>query len=139
MNNPSGCLRVLTQALMGFARRGDVEGLCAYLLSDAFMAAFNGLDPQRRRSAMRSYATAEALCEAKAPHPLVKPKPIDVKRAQKVSWDDPVMLAKLADAYEVAGGNHEKAARILGVSPGAARLAMKRYLDTPVKSAPDNP
>jgi hypothetical protein len=129
MNNPGGCLRVLTAAFMGFARGGDVDGLRAYLRSDAFMAAFNGLDPQRRRSAMRSYATAEALCEAKAPHRLVQPKPIHAKRAQKTSWGDPMMRAKLADAYLRSGGDNEKAARILGVTVGSARLAKKRYLD----------
>jgi hypothetical protein len=105
-----------------------VDGLRAYLRSDAFMAAFNGLDPQRRRSAMRSYATAEALCEAKAPHRLVKPKPIDAKRSQKVDWGDPVMRAKLGNAYDRAGGDDEKAARILGVTVGLARLAKRRHL-----------
>jgi hypothetical protein len=39
------------------------------------------------------------------------------------------MRAKLADAYAVAGGDDEKAARILGVSLGSARLARKRHLD----------
>jgi hypothetical protein len=53
---------------MGFARRGDVEGLRAYLCSDAF----NGLDPQHRRAAMRSYAS----------------------RVRKTSWGDPIMRAK---------------------------------------------
>jgi hypothetical protein len=78
---------------------------------------------------MRAHATAEAMCEARAPHPLVKPKPIHAKRAQKASWGDPVMLAKLANAYARAGGDDEKAARILGVTVGAARLAKRRHLD----------
>jgi hypothetical protein len=77
---------------------------------------------------MRAYASAEALCEAKAPHRLITPKPIDAKRAQKVSWGNPVMLAKLANAYARAGGHDEKAARILGVSLGSARLAKRRHL-----------
>ena len=38
------------------------------------------------------------------------------------------MRAKLAGAYDVAGGDDEKAARILGVSLGSARLAKKRHL-----------
>jgi hypothetical protein len=59
---------------------------------------------------------------------LVKPKPIDAKRAQKVSWGDPVMLAKLANACGRAGGDDEKAARILGVSLGSAHLAKRRHL-----------
>jgi hypothetical protein len=35
----------------------------------------------------------------------------------------------LSEAYEVAGGDHEKAARIRGVTPGSAPHAKKRYLD----------
>ena len=38
------------------------------------------------------------------------------------------MRAKLANAYIRAGGDDEKAARILGTA-GSARLAKKRYLD----------
>lgn len=93
------------------------------------MKAFNGLAPERWQSVMRAHAKAEALCEAKARHPLAKPGPIDAKRAQKANWSDPAMRAKLADAYAVAGGDDEKAARILDVSLGFARLAKKRYLD----------
>jgi hypothetical protein len=77
---------------------------------------------------MRAYARAETLCEANVPHRLIKPKPIDAKRSQKVDWDDPVMHAKLANAYAQAGGDDEKAARILGVSLGSARLAKRRHL-----------
>jgi hypothetical protein len=65
------------------------------------------------RSAMRSHAKAETLCEAKAPHPLVKPKPIHARRAEKVNWGDPGMRANLADTYKRAGDDDEKAARIL--------------------------
>jgi hypothetical protein len=54
---------------------------------------------------MRTHATAEAMCEARAPHRLVEPKPIHAKRAQKASWGDPVMLAKLANAYVRAAGD----------------------------------
>ena len=59
------------------------------------------------------------------------PKPIHAKRAQKVSWGDPAMRAKLATAYARAGGDDEKAARILGVTLGSARLAKRRHLDGP--------
>ena len=103
-------------------------GFRAYLRSETFLVAFNGLDPERRSSAMRTYVKAEALCEAKARLPLVKPKRIDAKRVDKVDWSDPVMVDKLADAYARSGGDDEKAARILGVTPGSARLAKKRHL-----------
>jgi hypothetical protein len=113
---------------MRLARKGDVEGFRAYVRTDAFLAAFNGLDPGQRQSAMRCYATAEALCETKARFPLVKPRPIDAKRAQKADWSDPAMRVKLANAYAWAGGDDEQAARLLGVSRGSARLAKKRHL-----------
>jgi len=60
--------------------------------------------------------------------PLVRPGPIHAKRAQKANWSDPAMRAKLAGAYAMAGDDDEKAARILGVSLGSARLAKKRHL-----------
>jgi len=62
---------------------------------------------------------------------MVKPEPFHAKRAQKASWGDPVMLAKLANAYVRAAGDDEKAARILGVTVGSARLAKRRHLDAP--------
>ena len=127
MAKPRGCLRVLTATLMRLARRGDVEGIRAYVRTDAFLASFMGLDPDRRQSAMRCYGRAEALCEAKSAHPLVRPRPIDAKRT--ISWVDPTMRGKLANAYARAGGDDEKAARMLGVSLGSARLAKKRHLD----------
>ena len=95
---------------------------------DAILRAFNGVDPNRQESAMRSYAKAEANCEAKTSHPLVKPGPIDARRMQKVNWSDPATRAKLAEAYAAAGGDDEKAARILVVSLGSARLARRRHL-----------
>jgi len=131
MTTPRGCLKSITAALKRLARSGDVEGFRTYVRSEAFLTAFSGLDPEHRQSAMRSYTTAEALCEAKAPYRLVKPKPIHAKRAQKTSWSDPVMLAKLANAFVRAGGDNEKAARILGVTVGSARLAKRRHLDAP--------
>jgi hypothetical protein len=125
---PRGCLKSISTALQRLARNGDVEGFRAYVRSDAFLKTFAGLDPVRRQSAMRAYAKAEALCEAKARHPLVRPRPIDAKRSEKVDWSDPVMRSKLADAYARVEGDDEKAARILGVTVGSARLAKKRHL-----------
>ena len=128
---PRGFLKSITTALMRLARNGDVDGLRTYLRSDNFLRAFNGLDPERRQSVMRTHSVAEGMCEARARHRLAKPKPIHAKRAQKASWSDPVMLAKLANAYVRAGGDDEKAARILGVTVGSARLAKRRHLDAP--------
>jgi hypothetical protein len=112
---------VLTQTLMRLARNGDVEGFRAYVRSDAFLAAFNGLHPGQRQSAMRCYRKAATMCEDKAAHPVVQPRPI-----ARLTGETP-MRAKLANAYARAGGVDEKAARILGVSLGSARLAKKRH------------
>ena len=78
---------------------------------------------------MRAYAAAEALSEAKALRPLVRPKTIAAKRAEKTDWRDAAMRKRLADAYARVGGDDEKAARLLGVTLGSARLARKRHLD----------
>ena len=121
-------MRVLTAAFMRLARNGNVEGLREFVRSDPFLLAFNGLDPNRRQTAMRSYAKAETLCEAKARHRLAQPSTIDAKRAHKADWSDPAMRVKLANAYARAGADDEQAARLLGVSRGSARLAKKRHL-----------
>ena len=129
MANAIGCLRRLTAKLVRLGRNGDVEGFRAYVRGVDFLADFAGLDAGSRRSALRCYARAEALCEAKARHPLVRPGPIDAKRARKANWGDPVMRTKLASAYDRAGGDHEQVARMMGLSPGSCRLAKKRHLD----------
>ena len=131
MTTPRGFLKSITTAFMRLARNGDVDGLRSYLRSDNFLRAFNGLDPERRQSVMRTHSIAEDMCEARTRRRLVEPKPIHAKRAQKTSWDNPVMRAKLANAYTRAAGDDEKAARILGVTVGSARLAKRRHLDAP--------
>ena len=131
MTTPRGSLKSITTAFMRLARNGDVDGLRSYLRSDSFLRAFNGLDPERRQSVMRTHSVAEGMCEARARRRLAEPKPIHAKRAQKANWGDPVMLAKLANAYARARGDDEKAARILGVTVGSARLAKRRHLDAP--------
>ena len=136
MTTPRGFLKSISTAFMRLARKGDVDGLRSYIRSDNFLRAFNGLDPERRQSVMRTHTMAEGMCEARARRRLIKPKPIHAKRAQKTSWDNPVMRAKLANAYVRARGDNEKAARILGVTIGSARLAKKRYLGAPATCTP---
>ena len=123
-----GCLRVLTRKLMGLGRNGDVDGFREYIRSDDFLEAFNGLDPEHRQAVLSCHRKAEIVLEQKARHPLVKPRRIDARRADKADWSDPLMLARLAEAYAVAGDDHQMAARILGVTEGSARQARKRYL-----------
>jgi hypothetical protein len=120
----------LAAPIARFARCGDVAGIRNYVRGGAFLAAFNRLDPERRHNAMLAYVEAHALCEAKAK--LLPEVPIALNArtsAKRANWrHDPVMLAKLADAYSRAR-DHEEAARLLGVTVGAARLAKRRYLD----------
>ena len=126
--SPRGYLQSITATLMRLARKGDIERFCAYVQSDVFLNAFSGLHPKRRSSVMRSFVKAETLCEAKERRPLPKPKRIDARRAGKVAWGGPAMLAKLVRAYAQAEGDDERAARILGVTLGSARTAKKRHL-----------
>src|SRR5262249_21348851 len=128
MTSPKGCLRSISSTVKRLARRGDIDAIRAYARSDTFLAAFNELAPERRRSAMRAFAEAEALCEAKAPLPLATPRRIDAKRVEKVNWSDPLMVDKLPAAYARSAGDDEKAAGILGVTIGSARLARRRHL-----------
>jgi hypothetical protein len=129
MSSPRGRLSSISKTLKRLARCGDVAGIRAYVCSHAFLAAFNGLDPERRHSAMLVYARAVAECEARAKLPLAAPVALNARTFSKLAnWRDPAMLAKLAYAYAQAK-DHEGAARLLGVTVGAARLAKRRYLD----------
>jgi hypothetical protein len=131
MSNPRGNLSAISKAIRRFARYGDCAGLRAYVRSDAFLVAFNGVDPERRHSAMLVYVEAVTECEAKARLPLAPPVALNARTAADLaSWRDSAMLTKLADAYARAR-DHEEAARLLGVTVGAARLAKRRYLDRP--------
>jgi hypothetical protein len=87
------------------------------------------LDPERRHSAMLVYAEVFNECEAKARSPLAAPIALNARTSVKLAnWRDPDMLARLRNAY-ARTENHEAAARLLGVTVGAARLAKRRYLD----------
>src|SRR5262249_48047767 len=132
MSSPRGRLSSIAKTLKRLARHGDVAGLRAYVCGDAFLAAFLGLDPDRRHSAMLAYARAVAASEARARLPLaapVAPVALNARTLRKLAnWRNPAMLERLADAYAQAK-DHEAAARLLGVTVGAARLAKRRYLD----------
>jgi hypothetical protein len=129
MSSARGNLSSISRTLTRLARYGDVAGIRAYVCGHAFLAAFNGLDPERRHSVMLVYSRAIAECEGRARLPLVAPVALNARaRGKLANWRDPAMLAKLADAYAHAK-DHEAAARLLGVTVGAARLAKRRYLD----------
>jgi len=129
LSSPKGYLSAISTTLKRFARYGDAAGFRSYVRSDAFLDAFNGLNPERRHSAMLVYAEAHAMCEAKTRLRLATPVALNARTSVKLAnWRDPAMLAKLAEAY-ARSNDHEGAARLLGVIVGAARLAKRRYLD----------
>ena len=129
MSNPRGNLSSISRTLKRFARRGDVAGLRSYVIGEAFRRAFNALEPERRQTVMFAFVEAHAQCEAKAKLPLAAPVALNARASAKLAnWRNPSMLARLADAYAQAE-DHEGAARLLGVTVGAARLAKRRYLD----------
>jgi hypothetical protein len=129
MTSPRGHLASISRTLKRSARYGDVAGTREYVRGDAFLAAFSGLDPERRQSARLIFAKAHATCEVKAKLPLAAPIAMNARVSSKLAnWCDPAILAKLADAYERAR-DHEGAAPLLGVTVGAARLAKRRFLD----------
>ena len=138
MNSPRGDLSSISRSLKRYARWGDVVGLRTYVSSEAFLAAFNGLEPKRRQNVMLAYVEAHFLCEAKAKLPLATPVELNARASAKLAnWRDPGMQARLADAY-VRAEDHEAAARLLGVTIGAARLAKRRYLDRVATSTSAN-
>ena len=107
----------------------DLSGMRTYVRSDTFIAAFKGLDPERRQTAMLLFAEVHAACEAKAKLPLAPPTALNARRSAKLAnWRDPSVRAKLAATY-ARSQDHEEAARLLAVTIGAARLAKRRYLD----------
>jgi hypothetical protein len=113
-------------------------GLRIYVASEAFLAAFNGLEPKRRQTVMLAYVEAHALCEAKAKLPLAAPVALNARASAKLAnWREPAMQARLAEAY-VRAEDHEAAARLLGVTIGAGRLAKRRYLDRVATSTSAN-
>ena len=131
MSSPRGYLSSISRILKHFARLGDVAGIRSYVRSDAFIAAFKGLDPERRQTAMLLFAEAHVTCEARAKMPLAAPVALNARISENLAnWRDLTMLSKLADAYSRTR-DHEEAARLLGVTVGAARQAKRRYLDLP--------
>jgi hypothetical protein len=135
--SPRGNLSSISKNLKRLARYGNTAGLRAYICGD-FLAAFLGLDPERRHSAMLVYARAVSECEARAKLPLAAPVALNARTFSKLTHRNPGKLQQLADAY-ARGEDHEGAARLLGVTIGAARLARRRYLRLPIDTGAKRP
>ena len=131
---PRGYLTSVTKTLRYLAKSGDTKAFYAYVDGEAFHRALIALAPKRRRSVMRAYVAAAGSCESRSRQPLLKPRTKLGQAGGAPKWTNPVMQAKLSNAYARAGTD-EGAARILGVTPGSARLAKRRYLDAPATVA----
>lgn len=131
---------VLARELRQHALYGDVKKFYGVIVSDRFGQAFANFTPAQRKAIMRAYAEASETCERNSRTPLVKRKLLAGRSLKSLTnWRDPAMLARLAKAY-ARGDDHEAAGRFLGVTPDAARLARRRYLDaTATGHAPQGP
>lgn len=116
-------LKIFARELRIAAKRGP-KHYVAYLASDVFEKRFKAIPPSGRRRAIQVMGEVEILAVR---HDGLPP-PAKPQRRSIPVWSDPAQRQKLADAYLVAGDDHEKAARILGCTAAAARLARKRHL-----------
>lgn len=125
-NTPQSAFVSITRNLTKISRcRGyeSVAKLRAYVSTPAFRAQMNLLDDDRYARVLVAYAKAQAECNDRVP-PLRKPW--TVKRAK---WDD-AMVARFRRAWAKTGTD-EGAARLCGITKGAARLARKQFIDAP--------
>jgi hypothetical protein len=110
---PKGHLQSVTAALARFARNGDVEAFRTYLRSETFLNSFQLV------FCARLAWMGPGLANGLAP-----------ERRQSVMRAHAKAEALCeSKARHPLGGDDEKAARILRVSPGSARLAKRRHLD----------
>jgi hypothetical protein len=97
-----------------------------YLAGPEFLERFVALPGSLRRKAIEALVASFAVAAARdsLPAPVTPTK----GRGGKPRWTDPAMQQALRDALVWAKGDYAKAARRLGVSTGAAKLAARRYL-----------
>lgn len=114
-------MRVRRHAKMGPAT------YAAFLEGAEFKRRFDGLEPRSWRKAMQIVQEAEKLTRIRDPlPPPVQPKPLG-STARPPRWVDPTAQAQLRAAYAKMG-TIEGTARLLRVTPGAARRALERYV-----------
>lgn len=116
--HPQGSFMVLTKALRH--RVGNRRALKAYVESEAFMALFGNLLPQRRMTVLAIVAEAKAACGA-PPAPRAVPK---------ANWSDLAFRARFCAAY-ARGLSDEEVARHCRITLGAAIRAKHRYVLAP--------
>src|SRR5262249_44105257 len=99
-------------SLCDIGHQGHSEGLARRPASIPTV----GRAPCARMQRLRHFARQKRAIRWSSRDPLV------ASRTQKANWSDPTKLARLAEAYAVAGGDGREG----GVSPGSARTG-RRY------------
>ncbi len=117
-------LKIFARELTTAAKRGEKTYL-AYLASAAFEKRFKAIPPSGRRRAIQVMGEVELLA---LKHDGLPP-PAKPQRRCVPRWNDPAERQRLALAYAQAKGDHEKAARIMGMTVAAVKLAKQRHLD----------
>ncbi len=126
-----GVLRALSRVVREHARRGE-KAYDRYLATDDFKRRWDALLPQLRLRAVQLIVAAEELCRERDPlPPRIVPKPLGQHPSAR--WTDAAEQARLRAAWAKTG-NIEATARLLGVTTGSARLALKRYVLIPATS-----
>lgn len=124
---PKGYQLSAIRALQRHAKAGDVDGFQAYIRGPLFLEALTKCGADNLPGLLHAHALAALLCEQRTRLPKAPPTRRWGGGSGSI-WTQPTELAKLARAYAIAGNDHEKAGRLLGVTAGAARLARKRHL-----------
>lgn len=117
---PRGHFVSLVQNVRWCARWKNMEGLQNYLASDRFADAMRALDGVWRPHAVRSMTEALVVCANPKARARKPPPP-----RRSIKWDE-ATKARFRRAY-LAGGL-PAAAKAVGISREAARLAAKRHV-----------
>ncbi len=96
-----------------------------FLASDAFMRRWKTIPPCHIRKAVLVMIEVEAKVTAREG----LPPPAKPQRRCVPRWNDPAERQRLVLAYAQAKGDHYKAARIMGMTVGAVKLAKQRHID----------
>lgn len=115
---PRGHFTSLAQQCRNAAKRGDMKRLQAYLASPAFTAALNAQSEALRRIAIRVMSESLIQCDAGKRRPGPAPR-------RPIRWDAErkVRFRKLLFSVGL-----EEAAKALGITVPAAKLAAKRHV-----------
>ena len=121
MRTPRGHQIIALKRLAKMASLGDMT---RYAASQEYVEALQAMTPKQRAEVGKAFGLAWVRCEAKLGPVRLPAKPGTLKRA---NWRDPAMVARFRDAW-ARTGTPEGAARLCGITPGAAKVARGRYI-----------